>query len=482
MWLAVAALAVLAAALQIYRVADPIRGFHAFNEGFYLLNGIKDSSRSLLAPVVSPLDANNPWFYPLLLSVALRVFGQTIAIARMLSIVASAASVLLTFAIGTRLYNEKVGLMAAAFFAFAPVQIIVGRNIQTDAVMLALVLGAIYCFLRSVETEKVSWAVITGVLIALGTFTKLPAILVVPAFAIWQTWREHGFGWVKLKSTWVAASAFTVAVLPWYAYRAVSSTQFTGAQRTLFATGGWRGLKYLYADVLTQWFWMLTPILAAAAVAAIVWLAVRRESADKLILSLLMVYSAFFVFYNYHSYYYYPLAPFAAIAAARGADSLFATTPRRVAAVVVLSVALLYAIHAARAERQEVQPGAHRRICGRHSSGWVRPARGSAACPSNDGGRGWPRGRAGRKTVGNLRSRRNHEPSPVSPRGQAAGAPFRTPQTERSAAIPGSDSSHEESSHRLRLLGSGGAFAVQLLRAELAFVCAGRAAVALRVG
>ncbi len=80
--------AALAAGLEAYRLGESLRGFHVFNEGFYLLNGIKDVARPIFAPITAPLDPNNPWVYPFALSLALRVFGATIATARLVSIVA----------------------------------------------------------------------------------------------------------------------------------------------------------------------------------------------------------------------------------------------------------------------------------------------------------------------------------------------------------------------------------------------------------
>ena len=225
-WLAAVAVALLGAAFMSYRLGDAIRGYHGFNEGFYLANALKDSARPLLAPILQPLDPNNSFVYPAVLSLAVRAFGFSVAWARAVSVVSTAATVVLTFAVGKRLYNERIGLLASVLVTFAPGMMLVGRNAQIDPLLVALIMASSLAYLRAVSEETNASAAVAGLLIALAVLTKLPAVILVAVFAAWQTWRSHGLAWLRLRSTWVTALVFSAIVLPWYLLRFVSSSAF----------------------------------------------------------------------------------------------------------------------------------------------------------------------------------------------------------------------------------------------------------------
>ena len=319
-WAAVVA-ATVAGGIMFYRVADASLGFLAYNEGFYLANGVADASRDFFAPLVSPLDANNPWVYPVVLATALRILGSTTAVARAVSIVASMSTIVLTFALGKRLYNARIGLVAAVLLAFMPGHMLVGRNIQIDALMLTLMVAASYAYVRAAQSQSRGWSLAAGVLLGIGALTKLPVLLLIPGFVVWELWRTHDLSWVRKPSTWMTATAFAVVLAPWYAYRLLASSTFRTAQSQLLGVGGWRGLAYLWHYVLGEMGWMFSPVLAVVVVASLVYMAAKRQVADKFVISMVSTLFAVFIFYNYHSYYFLPLAPFGAIAAARGTDA-----------------------------------------------------------------------------------------------------------------------------------------------------------------
>ena len=75
--------------------------------------------------------------------------------------------------------------------------------------------------------------------------------------------------WLKLRNTWVAVIAFLLATVPWYAYRFLGSAQFASSQENLLGTGGWEGWRSLWEWVFKQWFWMLSPLVFALAVAGV---------------------------------------------------------------------------------------------------------------------------------------------------------------------------------------------------------------------
>jgi hypothetical protein len=336
-WVMAGAAATVAVVAMAYRLGGPLTGFHMFNEGFYLLNGIKDAQRSLAGPIISPLDPNNPFIYPLALAVALKTFGSSIATARGLSVLAAGATVVFTFLAGKELYNSRIGALAACALSVTPGFLLVGRNIQIDSLMLAVMMAAMWAWLRAVRTGTVRWSITAGVLLAAGLLTKLPSLLLIAAFVAWRVLQTRPAWRLPERVTWIAVLVATLTAAPWYVYRALSSAEFVGAQRHLASIAQWNGFGYLWKFVFLQQFWMLSPLIALAALASAALMVRRRQPADMFLLTYLAVHLAVYCFYNYHAYYFLPLAPVAALAIGRGA---YAAGARSWRAVITLAVVI----------------------------------------------------------------------------------------------------------------------------------------------
>lgn len=331
--------AVLVVLLQLVGLHMPLGGYHGFNEGFYFTHALTDSHRSLAEQIFRPLDLNNPPLYPMLLAAVLRAFGRTVAIGRAFGIALSVALVMLTFWVGRVLYNQKIGLLAAAMAAVAPGVMLTGRNMQVDTLMVVLTAAALGCYLKAVPKDDHRWAIAAGALFGASFITKLPAVLAVVALLLWRLWSQgRDFTWIARRSTWVTAVVAALVGVPWHLYSLVAKAGYSNSQSALAETGSWKGFEFLWKNVISEQFWMLAPILAVAALVGIGVLATKRSSADKLVLSFLAVYSVFFLFFNYHSYYLVAVLPFAALAGARAIWTLFAKTGRRVAVAVALAL------------------------------------------------------------------------------------------------------------------------------------------------
>ncbi len=348
------AVGLLAAALQSYRIGAPLSGYHGYNESYYFTFALKDAARGFLGPVLAPQDVNNPFLFPLLLATVLRVFGPSIAAARAISIAASFATVLLTYWTGRQLYNRQIGLLASVMIAASAGLLLTGRNVQLDPLMLMLEVAAVGAYLRAVVDDDAGWSIASGALFGLGLLTKLPIFLAVVSLALWQLWRTRSWTWVKKRSTWLTALAAGVAAVPWYLYNTFGTSGFAGAQSGLLErTGRWQGVGYLWTNVLTEQFWMLTPVVTVLAIAGVVVMARKRADADKLILVLVAVHAVVFLWNSKHSYYFTPLLPWMSLAAARALWTVGVRQPKRVAvaAVIVAALVLPFSIAALSAKK-----------------------------------------------------------------------------------------------------------------------------------
>lgn len=348
-WYLIGALAcgLLVVLVQSVMIGAPMSGYHGYNESFYFTDALENLDRGLVDQILRPIDPNNPFFYPLVLATWLRVFGATVVAGRVLGIVLSVALVLLTFWVARQLYNERIALLSAVCAAVTPGVLLTGRNMQTDTLMVVLVMAALGCFLKAVPKNDTRWAVASGVFFGLSFVTKLPAVLFVVALVIWQVWRSGGLKWVKDRATWVTAAAAAVVSVPWYLTRVLGEGQFASTQGALAENAAaWSGLGFVFRFVFGEQFWMLTPIVALGALLGIgiaVW---KRTTADKLLLSIVAVHSVFFLFFNFHSYYFIAFLPFLAMLASRALWTLWMQSDRRVvvAALLVVALALPYSV------------------------------------------------------------------------------------------------------------------------------------------
>ena len=132
----------------------------------------------------APVDKPPLFIYALALSLAL--FGPTETAARLPSEVASAASLLLLFALVRRLYDVPTALIALVLLALSPFDILFAPTAFTDPLMVMWVLAA----LVAAAYGRWGWA---GLFLGLGLATKpqaalfLPLVLAVGLFAAPKT-------------------------------------------------------------------------------------------------------------------------------------------------------------------------------------------------------------------------------------------------------------------------------------------------------
>ena len=124
-------------------------------------------------PWLSQFPVDKPPLYIYTLALFLQLFGPTETGARLPSELASAASLILIYMLGRRLYGSRTALVALAVFALSPFGILFAPTAMTDPLMVAWVLAA----LVAASYQRWGWA---GFLLSLGFITKPQAILFLP--------------------------------------------------------------------------------------------------------------------------------------------------------------------------------------------------------------------------------------------------------------------------------------------------------------
>jgi mannosyltransferase len=99
-------------------------------------------------------DLGNPPLYPALLRVWMAVFGQGDAAVRALSAVLGTATVPLVYAIGRRVWDARVGVVAALVFALAPFQVQMAQEARTYTLLTLCGVASVAALLRAVAEAE----------------------------------------------------------------------------------------------------------------------------------------------------------------------------------------------------------------------------------------------------------------------------------------------------------------------------------------
>ncbi len=137
-------------------------------------------------------------------------------VGRVLMALADTLTLFYLFLLGKRMWNEKVGLLAAALGAFTVTQIQLAHFFAVDPISTTFTVAAVYHAIRMVDTGGWKQTVLTGVMAALAIASKFSAapILAAPGVAgliiAWQQQRGERKGTPGIL---LAAAAIGVAVV-----------------------------------------------------------------------------------------------------------------------------------------------------------------------------------------------------------------------------------------------------------------------------
>ncbi|HZR99879.1 MAG TPA: glycosyltransferase family 39 protein [Chloroflexota bacterium] len=341
-WAGLGGVLAVAVLLRLPGLDGPIGGFHAFNEAHYILMAQNVLQGWILDPTSdqTAVFLDKPPLLAYLLALPFAVGGPSILVARLVALLISVLLVGAVGLLGRELYDAETGLAAGAMMATAPIAVIAGRNVQTDALYLLLTVAALWCYYRADYARPVANRLLAGALFGLAIFAKLFAALAVVAAAVWDL-LVHGARPLRDRWRWLAA---LLVVLPsglFYAYHALRdyryfvSDVFGGAAvaTTVPTTAAAWGV------LVSEAWWACAPSLAVLILAGVIVALARPRPPTLYLLLPLLLYAAFYVYAHKHSYYMLFLLPFGTILAAAALGRL----PWRAARVAIVVAACGYA-------------------------------------------------------------------------------------------------------------------------------------------
>ena len=154
--------------------------------------------------------------WPMGLSV--RMFGLSSWSILMPEALMGVASVGVLYATVRRYFDARAALLAGAALAVTPVAALMFRYNNPEALLVLLMTSAAYATLRSIETGRRRWILMTGALVGLGFLTKqLQVLLVVPGFALAYLVASTHSIWRRVGDLALAGVALVVSAGWWIA-------------------------------------------------------------------------------------------------------------------------------------------------------------------------------------------------------------------------------------------------------------------------
>lgn len=114
-----------------------------------------------------------------------RIFGFSAWSLLLPEALAGVGSVALLYLLVRRVASSNAGLLAALALALMPISVVTSRNNTIDSLLILTLLFAAWALLRALETGRLSWLLLSALLVGLGFNIKmLEAYVVLPAFGL----------------------------------------------------------------------------------------------------------------------------------------------------------------------------------------------------------------------------------------------------------------------------------------------------------
>ncbi|MEP6972837.1 MAG: glycosyltransferase family 39 protein [Actinomycetota bacterium] len=288
-----------ATVLVILAVAVIVRFIHLTALGFNSDEAVYSGQAGSLAGVGAFARSFSPFrAHPLLLQTVLaleyKALGHMSEFASRATVaVLGVVAVFATWRLGRRLYGVAVGLGAAAALAVMPYHVFLSRQVLLDvpaglAVLLAF--AALYRY-EGLETRR--WLYLAGALGGVACVIKETMIVFLPAAFVYLLWTGL-LRKTRFRDALLAGVLMGMMLAPFIGTRFV----FSGSE-----AGGYIIYQLFRDPNHPVWyfpvvFWIfITPVAVLSVVGGFVVCCVRRDRADKLLVSWVAVFGLFFQFW-----------------------------------------------------------------------------------------------------------------------------------------------------------------------------------------
>lgn len=292
MFISFAVLAIVGVALYVRLIHLTALGFNS-DEAVYTgqaaaLAGVGDYARNF-----SPFRAH-PLMLQTILAMEFTMLGHMSEfMSRATVVVTGVAAVFSTYLLGRRMFGLAAGLGAAAALAVMPYHVFISRQVLLDVPAGLAILLAFAALYRYNGPTTRRWLYLAAALGGIACVIKETMIVFAPAALLYLAW-SHILKRTRVRDLVLCGALMLVMLAPFISTRFL----FSGS-----GAGGYIIYQLFRPPNHPAWyfpvvFWIfVTPIATAAVGYGVILACIQRTRADKLLLSWLAVFGAFFQFW-----------------------------------------------------------------------------------------------------------------------------------------------------------------------------------------
>lgn len=196
--------------------------------------------------------------YPLVLALALTVFGQNLIVGKLLNAVLGAATALFVYIFATRVSNRRVGIVAGTITAIFPTQVFFSTVLLTEVLFTTLTTAfVLLVMIWTAERRPSTWQLLTlGLLAGFMSLVRAEAVLLILAVAV--LWKFFLPSWRQLvRNLAIFVLGVALLVTPWAIRNYVTLGEFEWRAR---GPGGFgAGLSPDFDEQLLLRFFQIDP-------------------------------------------------------------------------------------------------------------------------------------------------------------------------------------------------------------------------------
>jgi 4-amino-4-deoxy-L-arabinose transferase-like glycosyltransferase len=284
--LTLAVILVLAAALRMVQISNPVLGHHSWRQAdtAAMARNFVSEEFDFLHPRVDwrgvttgDVECELP-IYPFLCAILYKMFGIHMAIPRALSILFSLLTLLVLYALVRDVSGERTAAWSAFFFAILPMPAFFGRAVMPESLLLLGMAGGLYGFWVWFQRGPLRALALGTLGLAVACLIKPPSLyLGLPV--LYLAAQRHGRRCLRRPELWAAAVMILAGMILWFghAHHLKSETGLTfgiweyGSDKwgnwDLLRTGSFWSRIFLYRLPKYYLAWFGAPILALGLVA-----------------------------------------------------------------------------------------------------------------------------------------------------------------------------------------------------------------------
>jgi 4-amino-4-deoxy-L-arabinose transferase-like glycosyltransferase len=334
-----------------------------------------------------PMFRAHPLLYQFLLALLYPITGNSnIDLAgRLLSVAIGIATVFLVYRLGTLLYGEATGTVAALLLAFMPYHVTVTRQVLLDGPMVFLTTLALYFLARYVTSQINAWLYAASVALGFAFLAKEPSIIFIVAIYVFLALSREVR--VQLGPLMFSLFCMGIAMLPFPLAMQLAGGAVSETGQQYFAWQLFRRPNHEWTFYLTDVPPLIGILVILAAILGLGLLWQHRTWRERLLIAWILVPLAFFQLWPVKGLQYLlPIAPPLAVLAARALVCWSPTLGSRLypernigmylraaaIAIVVLSLAITSWARIQPFESDRLLAGSGGMPYGREAGAWIR--------------------------------------------------------------------------------------------------------------